>query len=71
MEYQSEVIHQYAMPIAILTLDLKNTATQNSLYPVCQSCQCHCHLCRGHRAPTLDEISVEKVEALFAKTLKQ
>ena len=56
---------------AIMTVDTRTDVSSAKHLAACRSCQCACHLCRGHMAPTgqgiLSKVATEKVlEALLA-----
>lgn len=56
---------------AIMTLDTRLPIDNGKLYAgrpsckSCRSCQCKCHLCRGHRAPVLEEMNLKLTEKMF------
>jgi hypothetical protein len=51
----------YEIFSANMTIDLQVEDTSPGYAMACKSCQCQCHLCRGHRAPNEEE-TVSKVE---------
>ena len=50
---------------AVMTLDTRLPANSETAY-ACKACQCNCILCRGHRAPVLEEMSLKLTEKIFA-----
>jgi hypothetical protein len=63
------VINSYKFPKAVFTLDEALPSESREAYGTCKSCQCACHLCRGHRNPTKEVIGQAGIEELFEEAL--
>jgi len=60
--YQTEKTGQIYS--AVMTFDARLPTDSGKAY-ACKSCQCNCILCRGHRAPVLEEMSLKLTEKTF------
>ena len=49
---------------AVMTIDTRLPIDNGKAY-ACKSCQCHCHLCRGHITPALEEMDFKLTEKIF------
>ena len=55
---------------ANMTIDIKEGIYSMRHLSACKSCQCHCHLCRGHRMPIeIGTLSKKETENALEKLL--
>ena len=71
METYKPKRESYEVFSANMTIDTRTDVSSAKHLAACKSCQCACHLCRGHMALTgegiLSKVATEKVlEALLA-----
>lgn len=62
---------EYELFGANMTVDTREgLAYSSSGFAACKSCQCACHLCRGHKFPQeLETLAQEKSEEVFRQLL--
>ena len=55
---------------ANMTVDTKAGVYSVGYLSACKSCQCHCHLCRGHRTPIeTGALNIKEIENALEKLL--